>query len=91
VVLVGLKPISVTNWLPSVFLHCWLGHLNLIARGDALPEASIEGWAKAAKSNPASGGLPATAEFLATSSRQFGNKILQPISCTGDNNDAGTK
>jgi len=25
---VGLKPISVANWLPSVLLHCWLGHLT---------------------------------------------------------------
>jgi len=25
---VGLKPISVANWLPSVHLHCWLGHLT---------------------------------------------------------------
>jgi len=25
---VGLKPISVANWLPSVLLHCWLSHLT---------------------------------------------------------------
>jgi len=28
VVLVGLKLISVANWLPSVLLHCCLGHLT---------------------------------------------------------------
>jgi len=27
VVLLGLKPISVANWLPSVLRRCWLGHL----------------------------------------------------------------
>jgi len=27
VVLVGLKLISVANWLLSVLLHCWLSHL----------------------------------------------------------------
>jgi len=25
---VGLKPISVANWLPSVLWRCWLGHLT---------------------------------------------------------------
>jgi len=25
--LMGLKPISVANWLPSVLWRCWLGHL----------------------------------------------------------------
>jgi len=28
VVLVGLKPISVANWLHSVLWRCWLGHLT---------------------------------------------------------------
>jgi len=28
VVLVGLTPISVANWLPSVLYRCWLGHLT---------------------------------------------------------------
>jgi len=28
VVLVGLKPISVDNWLPAVFCRCWSGHLT---------------------------------------------------------------
>jgi len=26
---VGLKPISVANWLPSVLCRCWLGHLAI--------------------------------------------------------------
>jgi len=37
---VGLKPISVANWLPSVLWRCWLGHLACKNRPEMTYKAS---------------------------------------------------